>query len=131
LLDAEVSTLFTDSSTRYQEDSSFAQKSKSIGLALPISGISVAHQWETRHPANDGPVVGMVVKWKVDSAKIAAMLLGLNQASGAKAAEVSRGLNGGNSSGGASASQGGGSVPASKPNKSEAYQGQGKASRDF
>jgi hypothetical protein len=131
LLDAEVSTVFTDSSTRYQEDSSFAQKSKSIGMALPISGISVAHQWETRHPANDGPVVGMVVKWKVDSAKIAAMLLGLNQASGAKAAEVSRGLNGGNSSGGASASQGGGSVPASKPNKSEAYQGQGKASRDF
>ena len=91
--------------------------------------MTVAHEWETLHPSNNGPVVGMVVQWKVDSAKIAAVLSGMNQASGAKASEVSRGVS--NSSGGGSAAQGGGSVPASKPSKADAYQGQGKASRDF
>lgn len=127
LLDAEVSTVFTDESTRYQEESSFSRSVKVIGQKLPISGMTVAHEWDTLHPANNGPVVGMVIQWKVDSAKIAAVLAGLNQASGAKAAAASRGV----SSGGGSAAQGGGSVPASKPSKSDAYQGQGNAARDF
>jgi len=127
LLDAEVSTVFTDESTRYQEESSFSRSIKAVGEKLPISGMTVAHEWETLHPSNNGPVVGMVIQWKVDSAKIAAVLSGMNQASGVKAAEASRGA----SSGSGSASQGGGSVPASKPSKADAYQGQGKASRDF
>jgi hypothetical protein len=127
LLDAEVSTVFTDESTRYQEESSFSRSVKVVGQKLPISGVTEAHHWETLHPSNNGPVVGMVMQWKVDSAKIAAVLAGLNQASGAKAAEASRGV----SSGGGSAAQGGGSVPASKPSKSDAYQGQGNAARDF
>jgi hypothetical protein len=132
LLDAEVSTVFTDESTRYQEESSFSRSIKAVGEKLPISGMTVAHEWETLHPSNNGPVVGMVIQWKVDSAKIAAVLSGMNQASGAKAAEASRGANSGNSSGGTgSTSQGGGSVPSSKPSKADAYQGQGKASRDF
>ena len=127
LLDAEVSTVFTDESTRYQEESSFSRSVKVIGQKLPISGMTVAHEWDTLHPANNGPVVGMVIQWKVDSAKIAAVLSGMNQASGVKAAAASRAA----SSGGGSAAQGGGSAPASKPSKADAYQGQGNAARDF
>jgi hypothetical protein len=127
LLDAEVSTVFTDESTRYQEESSFSRNIIAVGKKLPISGMTVAHEWETLHPSNNGPVVGMVVQWKVDSAKIAAVLSGMNQASGVKAAAASRAA----SSGGGSAAQGGGSAPASKPSKADAYQGQGNAARDF
>jgi hypothetical protein len=126
LLDAEVSTVFTDESTRYQEESSFSRSVKVIGEKLPISGMTVAQEWDTLHPANNGPVVGMVIQWKVDSARIAAVLAGLNQASGAKAAQASAGVK----SGSGSASQGG-SAPSPKPSKADAYQGQGNAARDF
>lgn len=129
MLDAEGSTVFTDASTRYQEESSFSRSVKVVGEKLPISGMTVAEQWETLHPSNNDPVVGMVIQWKVDSAKIAAVLSGMNQASGVKASEVSRGVS--NNSSGSSAAQGGGSAPASKPRKADAYQGQGNAARDF
>jgi hypothetical protein len=125
MLDAEVSTVFTDESTRYQDDSAFNKSVKAIGDALPISGLTVASEWETLHPSNNGPVVGVVVQWKVASAQIAAFLAKLNRSSGAKAAAVSSGAaTGGNA----------GSAPAAKnaePRKSEAYSGQGRAARDF
>lgn len=126
LLDAEVSTVFTDESTKYQEESSFSRTVKAVGEKLPISGMSEAHHWETLHPANNGPVVGVVTQWKVDSARIAAVLSSMNQASGAKAAEASRGV----SSGGTIGSSPAGS-PSSRPSKADSYTGQGKASRDF
>jgi len=124
LLDAEVSTVFEDGSTRYQDDGSFQRSTKAVGERLPISGLSVAHEWETRHPANDGPVVGVVMQWKVDSARIAAALSRLNQASGDKAqvaaAAVDRTA--------APMPVAGTAAPA---RKSEVYSGQGKVSRDF
>jgi hypothetical protein len=126
LLDAEVSTVFTDESTRYQDDSSFSKTVKAVGDALPISGMTVAHEWETMHPANNGPVVGVVMQWKVASAQIAEYLAKLNRASGNKAATVDGGAN---PRGGSSAS-----VPASRsvePRKSDSYNGQGRTSRDF
>jgi hypothetical protein len=125
LLDAEVSTLFTDESKRYQDESSFNQTIKAVGEALPISGMSVAHEWETLHPANNGPVVGVVMQWKVASAQIAEYLAKLNRASGDKAAAVLRGNTGGSSTGPTSAAR-----PA-EPRKSDSYSGQGRSSRDF
>ncbi len=122
LLDAEVSTVFTDESTRYQDDSAFSKSIKAVGDALPISGMTVAHEWETLHPANNGPVVGVVVQWKVASAQIAAHLARLNNASGAKAAAVA--------AGGAAPAAAPAARPA-EPRKSDAYSGQGRAARDF
>jgi hypothetical protein len=124
VLDAEVSTVFTDESTRYQDDSAFNKSVRAIGPELPISGLTVASEWETLHPSNNGPVVGVVVQWKVASAQIAAFLAKLNRSSGAKAAAVSSGAATGNT----------GAAPAAKnadPRKSEAYSGQGRAARDF
>jgi hypothetical protein len=124
LLDAEVSTVFADEGTRYQEDSSFQRSIRAVGEALPISGMTVAHEWETLHPSNNGPVVGVVMQWKVDSARIAGALARVNQASGAKAQAASAGATSGS---GAAAPQ---AAPAA-PRKADAYSGQGKASRDF
>lgn len=125
MMDAEVSTVFTDSSTRYQDDSAFNKSVKAIGDALPISGLTTAYEWETLHPSNNGPVVGVVVQWKVASSQIAAFLGKLNRASGDKAAAVSASVKTGANN----------SAPAplmnSEPRKTEAYSGQGRAARDF
>lgn len=124
ILDAEVSTVFTDESTRYQDDSAFNKSVKAVGDALPISGLTIAHEWETLHPSNNGPIVGVVVQWKVASAQIAAYLEQLNRASGAKTAAASA-----NSSSGVTSSAK--PARAAEPRKADAYTGQGKASRDF
>ena len=125
LLDADVATVFTDESTRYEENSSFSMSVTAVGKALPISGVTEAHAWETLHPANNGPVVGVVMQWKVASAQIAGFLATLNRASGYKAEAVARDNAGGGVSGPASATR-----PA-EPRKSESYIGQGRVSRDF
>jgi hypothetical protein len=123
LLDAEVSTAFVDGDSRFQDNSSFQRKIKSVGEALPISGMTVAHEWETLHPSNNGPVVGVVMQWKVESAKIAGALAVLNQASVAKAQAAATGSN----SGAATPAQ---SAPSS-PRKTDANIGQGKSSKEF
>lgn len=119
LLDDDVSTVFTDESTRYEEGSEFNQKVSVVGKSLPISGLKVVHEWETLHPANNAPVVGVVVQWTVASAQIAGHLSTLNQASGRKAANAPS----------TSANLNSGSVD--QPRKSEPYSGQGRMSRDF
>ncbi len=127
LLDAAVSTVFTDESTRYQEDSAFSKSVKAVGEALPISGMTVAHEWETLHPANNGPVVGVVMQWKVASAQIAQYLAALNRASGEKAASAASQRQ---ASGGAS-TQPGSPARAQEPRKASSYRGDGRAARDF
>ena len=124
MLDAEVSTVFADESTRYQDDSSFQRSVKAVGEGLPISGVTVAKEWETLHPANNGPVVGVVMQWKVASAQIAAHLSKLNRGSGAKASAVAT-----NPSGSGAAV----STPArsAEPRKADPYSGQGRSTRDF
>jgi len=126
VLMSEVSTNHTDQSARYENKNSFTEKVEALGEALPISGITFPHDWETLHPASNAPVVGVVAAWKVDSARMAAVLSSMNKASGAKAAQASAGVK----SGSGSASQGG-SAPSPKPSKADAYQGQGNAARDF
>ena len=128
LLDAEVSTVFTDESTRYQDESSFSKSVKAVGEALPISGMTVAHEWETLHPANNGPVVGVVMQWKVASAQIAEQLAKLNRASANKDAVASATARSSVAGGAAVASPGARGVD---PRKSDSYTGQGRASRDF
>ena len=122
LLDAEVSTAFVDGDSRFQDNSSFQRKIKSVGEALPISGMTVAHEWETLHPSNNGPVVGVVMQWKVESAKIAGALAVLNQASVAKAQAAA-----GSNSGAATPAQ----AAPSSPRKTDANIGQGKSSKEF
>lgn len=129
LLDAEVSTVFADESTRYQDDSAFNRSIKAIGDSLPISGMTVAHEWETLHPANNSPVVGVVVQWKVASAQIATHLARLNNASGNKSAGVTSG-----SPTSGSPTSANSPLPSTRPTetrRSESYSGQGRASRDF
>lgn len=123
LLDAEVSTVFTDDSARYQEESSFQRSIKAVGEALPISGMTVASEWETLHPSNNGPVVGVVMQWRADSARIASALAKLSQAGGSRAQPASSG----GGSGGSPAAAG----SAAPPKKTEPFSGQGKTARDF
>jgi hypothetical protein len=92
--------------------------------------MTIAHEWETLHPSNNGPVVGVVVQWKVASAQIAAYLAKLNSASGAKAAAVSSANSGAGVRAGAAAPAAPAARPA-EPRKSDAFSGQGRAARDF
>ena len=131
LLGAEKSDVLEDGSTMYQENSSFQKSIKAVGDKLPISGLTEAYTWETRHPANNGPVVGVVMQWRVASAQIAGALAAMNQASGAKAATAATAA--APSNGGATPS-GGSSNNTAKPEvkkKSDAYQGSGAVSKDF
>lgn len=123
-LSAEVSTVFSDESTRYQDDSSFQRSVKVVGDALPIIGRTVVKQWDTFHPANNGPVVGVVMQWKVASAQIAAHLSKLNRESGARAAAVAA-----NPSGSGAAAQS--PARSAEPRKADSYSGQGRPARDF
>ena len=133
MMDSEVSTVFTDGSNRYEDDSSFSKSLKAIGEALPISGLTIAHEWETLHPSNNGPVVGVVVQWKIASAQIAAHLAKLNSASGANVAAVSSANSGAGVRAGAAAPAAP-AAPAARPaepRKSDSFSGQGRAARDF
>jgi hypothetical protein len=132
LLNAETSTVFVDESTRYQEESSFQRSVRAFGDKLPISGMTQAYEWETLHPANNAPVVGVVMQWKVDSAKIAGFLSSLNHASGEKAKAASAGAYGSGDSRSAATANSNAPKNASVPQKKvEAYSGQGSSSRDF
>lgn len=112
LLDSDTSTVFTDESTRYQEESTFSKRVKAVGDALPISGMTVAYEWETLHPANNSPVVGVVVQWKVASAQIAGHWAKHKSVGGATGGDQARPAN-------------------AVSRKSDAYSGQGKTSRDY
>lgn len=123
-LGAEASTIFSDQSTRYQDNSSFQRSVTVVGKALPIIGRTVAKEWETLHPANNGPVVGVVMQWKVASAQIAAHLSKLNRESGARAGAVAA-----NPSGSSAAAQS--PARSAEPGKADSYSGQGRPARDF
>ncbi|WP_291929572.1 DUF6844 domain-containing protein [Limnohabitans sp.] len=132
MLQREESTEFEDESNEVKIDSANSNKVQAIAEKLPIKGMQEAHQWETLHPANNGPVVGVVMEWKAASAQLAGMLRGLNQASGAKTAEAVNRMNaGGGSVGGATPAGGGSGAAQSAPRTSNANSGQGVKSRDF
>lgn len=131
MMQREESTEFEDESSEVKIESAKRNTIQAVAEKLPIKGMQEAHRWETLHPANNGPVIGVVIEWKASSAQLAGLLKGFNQASGAKTAEAVNRMNtGGSASGGAA---GGGSAAAgpSAPRTSNANSGQGVKSRDF
>jgi len=129
MLDREESSVMEDETTKFQDESSYSKKMSAVGDLLPIRGLSEVHSWETLHPANNGPVVGVVAQWKVSSAEIAATLKKMNKSSGVKASAATEKMNSGSS--------GNSSVTppkisnGSSPKGTNPYSGQGAASRDF
>ncbi len=132
MLQKEESTEFEDESNEVKMDEQNRNKVSAVAEKLQIKGMQEAWQWESVHPANNGPVVGVVMEWKANSAQLAGQLKAFNQASGAKTAEaVSRMNSGGGSNAPAAASPSGNAAPTSKPRTSNANTGQGAVSRDF
>lgn len=132
MLQREESTEFEDESSEVKIESARSNKVQAIAEKLPIKGMQEAHQWETLHPANNGPVVGVVMEWKANSAQLAGMLKSLNQASGVKTAEAVNRMNtGGGNVGAAGTGAAANTVAPSAPRTSNANSGQGVKSRDF
>jgi hypothetical protein len=131
MLQREESTEFEDESNEVKIDSASSNKVQAIAEKLPIKGMQEAHQWESLHPANNGPVVGVVMEWKASSAQLAGMLKGFNQASGAKTAEAVNRMNSGGSASGSAAGGGTAAAAPSAPRTSNSNSGQGVKSRDF
>ena len=63
---------------------------KVVADALPIRGLQEVESWETLHPANNGPVVGVVMMWKASSAELAGAVRKFNATSGGIAAQTQR-----------------------------------------
>ena len=61
-----------------------------VAKSLPIRGFQEVDSWETLHPANNGPVVGVVMQWKASSAELAGAVRKLNTNSAAIAAQTQR-----------------------------------------
>lgn len=121
---AEDSTVFSDQQIEATYNTAANSRVKVLADALPIRGLSEVDSWETLHPANNGPVVGVVMAWKASSAQLAGALRNLNAASRATAAGVAvHGL----PSAGRSAHQ----PPHKPPGVSKPHTGQGVRSRDF
>jgi hypothetical protein len=61
---------------------------RAIAKDLLIRGFQEVESWETLHPANNGPVVGVVMQWKASSAEIAGAVRKLNTISAAIASQT-------------------------------------------
>jgi hypothetical protein len=72
--DGETSYVFDDETTATQINSSYTSKVQATAEQLKLSGLTQVHSWETLHPASQTPVVGVVMRWKISSAEIAALL---------------------------------------------------------
>jgi len=134
MMQREESTEFEDESSEVKIESANSNKVKAVAEKLSIKGMQEVHRWQTLHPANQGPVVGVVIEWKASSAQLADMLTGFNRASGAKTAEAVNRMNtSGSASSGAVGGGAGASVPSAPPapRTSNANSGQGVKSRDF
>ena len=131
MMQREESTEFEDESNEVKFESANSNKVQAVAEKLPIKGMQEAHQWETLHPANNGPVVGVVMEWKASSAQLAGLLTGFNQASGAKTAEAVNRMNTGGSTSSGAVGGGPGAAAPSAPSTSKSYSGQGVKSRDF
>jgi len=128
LRETEESTTYEGQPSEAQMESAFQSRVEAIAPKLPVSGVVQVHEWETLHPANNGPVVGVVVRWRVESSKFAGLLKTVNQASAAKANEATARMNSGSAAkqSGSPSSQ---SITTPKSNNSNS--GAGVRSRDF
>lgn len=138
----DESKSFGDLDGAYTNDDSYYQRIVARAEKLSIRGIQEAHSWETLHPANNGPVVGVVVQWKPSAAAAAGRMGTMNENSGAirqnagaGAAPAARATTPGGMAGGPSGGAAG--TPATdparpaQPRTTNPYSGQGATSRDF
>ncbi len=137
----DESKSFGDLDGAYTNDDSFYQRIVARAEKLSIRGIQEAHSWETLHPANNGPVVGVVVQWKPSAGAAATRMQTMNANSGAiregggtPPAAPARSAAQGAGAGGAGGAPG---TPAAdparpaQPRSANPYSGQGATSRDF
>jgi hypothetical protein len=123
---AEQSTVFDDGQVEATFNSEKSSSIKAVAESLPIRGVAEVDSWETLHPANNAPVVGVVMAWKASSAQIAGALRDANAASRANAAATTAN---GLPQGGTQPARAG--VPQELPRVSNPHSGQGVRSRDF
>ncbi|MEB3151190.1 MAG: hypothetical protein VKL60_19495 [Sphaerospermopsis sp.] len=83
----EESSEFDNDDFSYKNESDYFKKIRSFGEQAKISGLQVAREWETRHPANNAPVVGVVVQWKPSSAKAAENLRQISKGTSKQSAQ--------------------------------------------
>ena len=81
----DESTNFADLDSSYKNDDTFEQKVGAVAEKMAIRGIQEAHSWETLHPANNAPVVGVVAQWKVSASEAASRVKAMNDSSAAAA----------------------------------------------
>lgn len=130
LLQKEKSTEFEDESNQTKYEERFSKQVQAVAQKLSVPGIMEADSWQTLHPANNGPVVGVVLQWKASSAQLAGQLKAFNQASGAKTTDAANRMS--STSSGSTATAPSSSAPAApRPRTSNANSGQGAVSRDF
>ena len=138
----DESKSFGDLDGAYTNDDSAYQRIQAVATKLPIAGIQQAHAWEARHPANNGPIVGVVVQWKASAAAGAAQMRARNETSAAieqgvppaaarAQAQPAQGQAPaqGQPSGGGNAAEPARSAP--QPRTGNPYSGQGATTRDF
>jgi len=124
LLNSEVSSDFSDGSSRYENKDSYDQFVKTVANSLQISGVVRVREWETLHPANNGPVVGVIVKWSVASSQLADQLFKMNRASEGLKPSQAIGVSGPGLSPSPSGQQ-------EDIRNAESYRGQGRPAREF
>lgn len=129
LLNSEASSDFSDGSSRYESKDSYDQFIKTAADSLQISGIVRVREWETLHPSNNSPVVGVIVQWSVASSQLATQLFKMNKASGSITSGQT--LVGGGSGSSPSSESPSSEGKAVEPRNAESYKGQGRSSREF
>lgn len=122
--DKEENSKFDNNDFSYKNESDYYEKIRSYGQQAKISGIQPLKEWETRHPSNNAPVVGVVLQWKPSAAKVANQL---RQMSKGTSKQSLQGTNSQNSS--SSRDQ----AKSEKPPTYELqeYVGEGRSSSDF
>ena len=114
----EENSEFDNNEFSYKNESDYYKKIKSAGAQAKISGLQVAREWETRHPSNNAPVVGVVIQWKPSAARVANQIKQLSKGVSKQTAQD-------------------GNVQANSNPKGQAsyevqeYSGEGRSSKDF
>ena len=132
LRETEEATTYEGQPSEQQMELAFNLRVQAIAPKLPVSGIVQVHEWETLHPSYNRPVVGVVLRWRVESSKFAGLLKTVNQESATKANEATARMNSGSASASASKQSGGPSSQSiTTPKSNNPNSGGGVRSRDF
>jgi len=130
LRETEEATTYEGQPSEQQMELAFNLRVQAIAPKLPVSGIVQVHEWETLHPSYNRPVVGVVLRWRVESSKFAGLLKTVNQESATKANEATARMNSGSASA-SKQSDGPSSQSITTPKSNNPNSGVGVRSRDF